>query len=79
MTDYMNDEQYRKACRYRMQETIENLAGVWHIPDEQVTPELMTTSLDWLERMVEELKYFRERVQHASDGPPKPGFVPEKE
>lgn len=74
MTDHMNDEQYRKACRYRMQETIENLAGVWHVPDEQVTPELMTMSLDWLERMVDELKYFRERVQHASNGSPGTGF-----
>lgn len=78
MTDYMNDEQYRKACRYRMQETLENLVGVWQIPDEQVDSQLIATSLEWLERMVGELRYFEEKIEQASSGPPQPGFVPEK-
>ncbi|NLW16318.1 MAG: hypothetical protein GX033_01445 [Firmicutes bacterium] len=78
MTDYMNQEQYRKACRYRMQETLENLMGAWQVPDEKVDGELITTSLQWLERMVGELHYFNEKIANASSGPPKPGFVPEK-
>ncbi len=78
MIDYMNQEQYRKACRYRMQETLENLMGAWQVPDEKVDGELITTSLQWLERMVGELHYFNEKIANASSGPPKPGFVPEK-
>ncbi len=78
VTDYMNDEQYRKACRYRVQETLENLIGAWQVPDEQVSRELIATSLDWLDRMVEELRYFEDKIGHASSDPPKPGFVPEK-
>ncbi|NLY53111.1 MAG: hypothetical protein GX060_00525 [Firmicutes bacterium] len=78
MVDYMNEEQYRKALRYRMQETIENLAVLWHVPDEQVDSELINTSCDWLERMLGELHYFNKKIVHASEGPPEPGFVPEQ-
>ena len=78
MTDYMNDEQYRKACRYRMQETLENLMGAWQISEEQIDSQLISTSLEWLERMVGELRYFDDKIAHASSGPPQPGFVPEK-
>ncbi|MGE5654831.1 MAG: hypothetical protein ACM3ZQ_11340 [Bacillota bacterium] len=73
MTDHMNNEQYRKACRYRVQETLENLAGIWHVPDERITPELLSESLDWLQRTVDELKYFREKIETTEDGQPKPG------
>lgn len=76
MTDHMNNEQYRKACRYRMQETLENLAGIWHIPDEEISTDLLSESLDWLERTVNELKYFREKIETTEDGPPKPGALP---
>ncbi len=76
MTDHMNNEQYRKACRYRVQETLENLAGIWHVTDEQITPELLSESLDWLERTVDELKYFREKIATTEDGPTKPGALP---
>lgn len=62
MTDYMNDEQYRKACRYRMQETLENLAEVWQVPDAEISGELIATSLNWLETMAGELRYFDEKI-----------------
>ncbi len=78
MTDYMNLEQYRKACRYRVQETLENLMGAWQVPDEEIDGQLIATSVEWLERTLEELHYFAEKIKHASSGPPKPGFVPEK-
>ena len=78
MTDYMNEEKYSKACRYRMQETIENLMAAWQVADEEITPDLLATSEHWLERMVEELRYFRQKLETASDGPPQPGFIPEK-
>lgn len=67
MTDPMNNEQYRKACRYRVQETLENLAGLWHVPDERITPELLAESLDRLERTVDELRYFREKIETTED------------
>lgn len=76
MADHMNKEQYRKACRYRMQETVEGLAGVWKVDDEEVDEEMIGESLDWLERTVEELKYFREKITTTEDGPPKPGALP---
>lgn len=78
MTDYMNDEQYRKACRYRVQETLESLAGAWTVPDELIGSELIENSIRWLERTLEELHYFQDKIAHAADGPPRPGFTPER-
>lgn len=78
MSDYMNDEQYRKACRYRVQETLENLAGAWTVPDEAINSQLIDDSVFWMQRTLEELSYFREKIEHASDGAPQPGFVSEK-
>lgn len=74
----MNDSQYRKACRYRVQETLENLAGVWQVSEEHVDDELIAITLDWLGRMAEELHYFDAKIATASSGPPEPGFTPEK-
>lgn len=78
MTDYMNDEQYRKACRYRVQETLEGLAAAWTVPDEQIGDQLIDNSVLWLQRTLDELRYFREKIATAKDGPPKPGFVDER-
>ncbi len=78
MTDYMNDEQYRKACRYRVQETLEGLAGAWTVADEQIDGRLIDNSILWLQRTLDELYYFRQKIAHASDRPPEPGFVNER-
>jgi hypothetical protein len=78
MTDYMNDQQYRKACRYRVQETLEGLAGAWTVPDQQIDNQLIDNSILWLQRTLDELHYFREKIAHASDGEPKPGFIDER-
>lgn len=59
----VNNEQYRKACRYRMQETLENLMGVWQVPDEQVDGRLIGNSLEWVERMSADLRYFQEKIE----------------
>jgi hypothetical protein len=78
MPDYMNDEQYRKACRYRVQETLEALAGAWTVSDGEIDSELINNSILRLTRTLDDLHYFREKIAHASDDPPRPGFVPEK-
>lgn len=62
MLDLMDGEQYRKACRYRMQEALENLAGLWQTPEEDIDHCLIDASLQWLERIKEELDYFKEKV-----------------
>lgn len=74
----MNDEQYRKACRYRVQETLEDLAGAWVVPDEKIGSELIDNSVIWLQRTLDELRYFRGKIANAQDGPPLPGFVDER-
>ncbi len=78
MTDYMNDEQYRKACRYRVQETLEGLAVAWTVPDEQIGDQLIDSSVIWLQRTLDELRYFQQKIANAHDGSPKPGFVDER-
>ena len=78
MTDYMNREQYRKACLYRARETLENLMGAWEVEAGQVDSALIALTMDWLHEMAGELNYFDEKIKHGSLEEARPGFVPER-
>lgn len=65
MTDYMTREEYKDACRYRMRETLENLLDKWEPKQDEeiVESELITETLSILENTVDEMKYFREKLE----------------
>lgn len=69
MTDLMTEKQYKKACRYRMRETLENLANLWETSEELVDQDMINKSLDMLYNSVDELKYFREKIVKADKRP----------
>lgn len=62
MTDLMTEEQYKKACRYRMRETLENLSKLWETSEELVDQDMINKSLDMLYNSLDELQYFKEKI-----------------
>ncbi|NLM96578.1 MAG: hypothetical protein GX175_03010 [Halanaerobiaceae bacterium] len=63
----MSREKYQDACRYRMRESLERLIEMWDpfYDEEIVTVKNIDESLEILENMIEELKYFREKILKA--------------
>ncbi|MEJ6950154.1 hypothetical protein [Natronospora cellulosivora (SeqCode)] len=64
MPDLMTRNKYKDACRYRMRESLENLLDMWDpLHDEEIaTLNNINESLDILKNMLDELKYFREKI-----------------
>jgi oligoribonuclease (3'-5' exoribonuclease) len=69
MTDYMTREEYKDACRYRVRETLENLLKKWDPKkdEEIVNTKLITETLAMLDNTVDELKYFREKLETTDE------------
>jgi len=38
----------------------------------------LDNSVLWLQRTLDELRYFQQKIANAQSGPPKPGFVDER-
>lgn len=72
MSHLMNHTQYKKACRYRMRETLENLESLWNNPEALLDNDMIDKSLDMLNNALDELKYFREKLDTTEDGQDSP-------
>ncbi len=69
MSDLMNRSQYKKACRYRMREAIENLDHLWQTEENMPDHDMIDKSLDMLSNALDELHYFRQKLSTTEDGP----------
>ncbi|MFW5981122.1 MAG: hypothetical protein ACOCRU_00940 [bacterium] len=69
MVDLMTAAKYKDACRYRMRESLENLMDIWEPYYDEVIATInnINQSLNILENVVDELKYFKEKILTTDD------------
>lgn len=60
--DLMNRQEYIQACLFRIREALETTKAWWeHSP--QLTSRKIEQTVDMLEDIIDELKYFQEKVE----------------
>ncbi|NLM25063.1 MAG: hypothetical protein GX208_02965 [Firmicutes bacterium] len=60
--DLMNRQEYTQACLFRIREALETTKAWWeHSPS--LTPYKIEQTVDMLEDIIDELRYFQEKVE----------------